>query len=705
MKSKHVRDRMQLFHSLHYVPSNMSLVLVGPQNISDMLQYAREYFSNIEEFDKNKVDSSVTLTPDPPISTSLPPLYPFKQDVVGGTLVKIKPIKDIRSLSILFPLPSTRALYKEDPTDLISHIISYKNSTSLFAFLQGEEYVTSLSAGNDHTPSLLTHPFTHVFTCLLSGAMTSFQDDFQLYEISASLTEKGLANYHVVIRYIYEYIDFIKRELHLASTTSSSNTENLFQRIWSELRAVNYLKYKYQAKDSPYELAQSTARNMLYYPVDDVFSIGYILNDKIDIGGLQQVVEMLNRNNAVTFLRSKTFHDIPDDSVPLLDHRYHREKWYGSYYTRELLDLTDTSIDNGAFQSHLTLPGVNKYVSHNLLSQLPGSAGDDATAAKRVLRSPPPVLLGSNTVATRVYHSRDVAFAPQPKAAIYTMLYSMNTNIQLNALFNSMYDQMTMNKYYDATVAGLYSSIQLGMRGIHVTTNGFSDTYGSTNPLAQLNLVSIKELIATIKQLSGHPSIPNLFTICKEKMLRSLFSWNKERPDMQADGYLSYILTEHGELIDNKISELQQIALEDVVTHVVGVVDKINHVNTYVHGNIDEVSATNIHQDVCAVTVDTTKHHADSGYELPSRARLVTTKGALIAMSTPNVEDENSAFIQYFQCGPASPKLSAYIILTRRLFSEPLFDSLRTKKQLGYIVHFSTNSHGIAPPPLLLSSP
>ena len=534
--------------------------------------------------------------------------------------------------------------------------------------------------------------------------MTSFQDDFQLYEISASLTEKGLANYQVVTRYIYEYIDFIEHELDVASTASSSTTENPFQRIWSELRSVNYLKYRYQAKDSPYELAQSTARNMLYYPVDDVFSVGYILNDRINIGGLQQVVKMLNRNNAVTFLRSKTFNDIPDDSMPSVDHRYHREKWYGSYYTRELLDFTDTSIDSAAFHSHLTLPGVNKYISHNLIDQSQGVMEEDTTAAKRVLRSPPPVQLFSNSAGARVYHSRDVAFAPQPKAAIYTMLYSMNTNVQLNALFNSIFDQLTMNRYYDAAVAGVYSSIQLGMRGIHVTTNGFSDTQSTANPLTQLNLVTIKDLIDTAKLLPSHGSIPSLFSICKEKMLRSLLSWNKERPDVQADGYLSYILSEHGELVEDKISELQEITLDDMVTHVVSVVDKINHVNTYVHGNIDELGASNIHHDTCAMTIDITKCEAGSGYESPSRARLVTTKGALIAMNTPNAEDENSAYIQYFQCGPASPKLSAYIILTRRLFSEPLFDSLRTKKQLGYIVHFSTSSHGMTPPPSLLHS-
>jgi hypothetical protein len=91
------------------------------------------------------------------------------------------------------------------------------------------------------------------------------------------------------------------------------------------------------------------------------------------------------------------------------------------------------------------------------------------------------------------------------------------------------------------------------MRGIHVSTNGFSDTLGSTNPLAQLNLVTIKEFIDTIKDLPNHNSIPNLFYICKEKMLRSLFSWNKERPDIQADGYLGYILNEHDKDIKHKV--------------------------------------------------------------------------------------------------------------------------------------------------------
>jgi len=220
--------------------------------------------------------------------------------------------------------------------------------------------------------------------------------------------------------------------------------------------------------------------------------VGYLLNDHINLSKLQQVADMLTTSNAVTFLRSKTFDDIPDDSVAVENPRFHREKWYGSYYTRELLDLTGVSLDNPAFQHHLTLPAVNKYVSHNLIHRLSDGISDEPMATKRILRSPPPVQLPSNSLNTHVHHSHDIAFAPQPKAAIYTMLYSMNNQVQLNSLFNSIYDQLTMNKYYDASTAGLYSSIQLGMRGIHVTTNGFSDIFGDTNPLTQLNLVTIK---------------------------------------------------------------------------------------------------------------------------------------------------------------------------------------------------------------------
>ena len=50
----------------------------------------------------------------------------------------------------------------------------------------------------------------------------------------------------------------------------------------------------------------------------------------------------------------------------------------------------------------------------------------------------------------------------------------------------------------------------------------------------------------------------------------------------------------------------------------------------------------------------------------------------------------------YYQAGPSSVALRARLDLFEQLFSEPFYDTLRTKEQLGYSVHCSARlTHGI----------
>ena len=50
----------------------------------------------------------------------------------------------------------------------------------------------------------------------------------------------------------------------------------------------------------------------------------------------------------------------------------------------------------------------------------------------------------------------------------------------------------------------------------------------------------------------------------------------------------------------------------------------------------------------------------------------------------------------YCQAGPSSVALRARLDLFEQLFSEPFYDTLRTKEQLGYSVHCSPRlTHGI----------
>ena len=52
-----------------------------------------------------------------------------------------------------------------------------------------------------------------------------------------------------------------------------------------------------------------------------------------------------------------------------------------------------------------------------------------------------------------------------------------------------------------------------------------------------------------------------------------------------------------------------------------------------------------------------------------------------------NAAEENSAVEIYFQCGQNDPHLRAGLDLIEQILSEPCFNVLRTKEQLGYSVH------------------
>ena len=61
-----------------------------------------------------------------------------------------------------------------------------------------------------------------------------------------------------------------------------------------------------------------------------------------------------------------------------------------------------------------------------------------------------------------------------------------------------------------------------------------------------------------------------------------------------------------------------------------------------------------------------------------------------------NPEETNSVAEVYCQAGPSSVALRARLDLFEQLFSEPFYDTLRTKEQLGYSVHCSARlTHGI----------
>ena len=106
-------------------------------------------------------------------------------------------------------------------------------------------------------------------------------------------------------------------------------------------------------------------------------------------------------------------------------------------------------------------------------------------------------------------------------------------------------------------------------------------------------------------------------------------------------------------------------------------------------------------------------------YEWKSRSRLLTEPHTRVLLPAFNPNDANSALVTYFQVSflyktllnltnqvntPSfsqaevrSAKVAAIILIISRLLSEPVFTSLRTKEQLGYIVSLTSTAYGRYP--------
>lgn len=298
----HLTDSIRSFHQQHYRPENMVVVLVGPQSIAELQRMAEVHFSSISSaISQHSSDASS----DQPItavdgSSDATPLNISAKGIMsrgsssiftsgGGKLIRMKPIRDIRDVQVVWQLPDTRALYRSNPCSLIGYIVGNKGVGSVFAALQDRGWATSTSA----------------------GVRTTFEG-FTLFEASASLTEAGLEHWREVVSLLYRAIE-----------TVESSSDDELRRIWSEMRTINAVDFQYQQKQTAYELAPYLASHMLDYPPHHILSAGYVLED-IDLDLVRSYLRELQPSNSMLILRSQSFNDLGSDDPSHLQHLFNR---------------------------------------------------------------------------------------------------------------------------------------------------------------------------------------------------------------------------------------------------------------------------------------------------------------------------------------------------------------------------------------------
>lgn len=470
--NEQLADAVQTFHRKYYRPSNMAVVLVGPQSIAELEDLATVFSSvspangGAEAKESDALPSPVLMEASPSEVAKEQPLdndnpREFSLDKVfrngGGRLIALQAMSPhVRELSLYFPLPFNRSKdsnewYTSFPTTLLGYILSHKGSGGLFASLQDRGWLTALSG----TPRYTFPPFT-------------------LFEVSLSLTASGLEHYQEVVEEVHNYFQLI-RDASPAELT----------RICTEMVALYRLEFSFRAPFSAYEYAPALAHNLLTYPVEDIASAGSLLAAQPDLRAFHNYLNMLTWERMVAVLRvdratswplmkgESLLPDrvLPNDNVHYLNESMRRfenhllvegndvEKLRSNpdlycrglhefvlrhqqeadqkelYYGLHLFDSPfprNKNLQDGRIKANYNLPEVNRFICYSLLSNLSSSEQLEEISAwknsRLPLRSPGIVRFSASDIQQEEkekdivrWVTRDAMFG-FPKASVFLHL-------------------------------------------------------------------------------------------------------------------------------------------------------------------------------------------------------------------------------------------------------------------------------------------
>lgn len=274
--------------------------------------------------------------------------------------------------------------------------------------------------------------------------------------------------------------------------------------------------------------------------------------------------------------------------------------------------------------------------------------------------------------------------------------------------------------FSSAGLAGLTYDVRVIPRGLRLTFGGYNDK------LQEFATYICQKIFSSASSSSGRNNNKNTilpkdeieFDRYKDIVSRSFAAFDANQPYKHASFFSNLIMTPTKFQYSNQDmrNAIDQTTLDDLVGYVKNQICSSSSAPTRHHcvglvqGNLDEKEAlTMISKIDKAITgTGSTSNAANSGngkllevppylspLPLPPITTTTTTTaskstkqkyGTKLRIAEPNPENSNSASFVILQSLSTDPKEHVLMELLSAIVSEPFYEELRTKQQLGYIV-------------------
>jgi insulysin len=404
------QSALKNWYQSHYSADQMHLVMISPLSIEEMRALAVQDFSKVPNF-------KVSMKQLPADVTS-----PKQR----GHMIFIKPVKDIKQLSLNWEVP---APFAEDVE---------RKAPSLVAYALGQEGENSL------TQALKNDKIAE--TVRVSCDRLSKQS--LLFSIDITLTDQGLTQIDTAITRVFQAISRLKKEGFPAH-------------LFDEIKTMSKLNYQYQSRDDAFQTIMEVASEM---PYEDLSSYPEKtkIPTKYDPAFIQSFVDSLKAESCIYFVLAD-----PAKTGIAMDTK---EKWMNAEYAIKGIPHSRlVAWDNAAVNPAILLPPKNPYLPKALA--LISTTPEDNTQDN-------PLLLSSDP-GSSIYFAEDSRYKVPEIAFLFSFkspLIDSSAKAQvLSDLYNRALSEKLSAQLSLASSAGLNARFYTDEFDFKISLCGYND--------------------------------------------------------------------------------------------------------------------------------------------------------------------------------------------------------------------------------------
>ncbi|XP_053953738.1 insulin-degrading enzyme isoform X2 [Anastrepha obliqua] len=476
---------------------------------------------------------------------------------------------------------------------------------------------------------------------LMAGHQNTL-NGFGFFEIVVDLTQDGMEHVDDIVNIIFQYLAMLRKE-------------GPKKWIFDEYVNINEIRFRFKDKEQPENMVTHAVSAMQIYPLEEVLTAPYLSNEwRPEL--ITKLLDELVPEKCRIVLIGQSYEPLCNESEP-----YYKTKYGISKIDAETLRRWEKC----GLNENVALPLPNAFIPQNF----------DIMPVDADMPKHPSII--KDTPILRVWHKQDDHFM-KPKACMTfdmsnPIAYLDPLNCNLNQLMVSLLKDQLNEYLYDAALAGLKLQVNTKSTGIEFSIRGYNDK----------QLVLLEKVL---DHLFDFKIDEKRFDILREEFIRSLKNFKAEQPYQHAIYYLALILTENAWANSELLDAMELVTYDRVVNFARDFFHRL-HTECFIYGNVTKVQALDVAERV------NKRLEATDSILLPLLARQMLKKreyklcsGDSYLFENQNNYHKSSCAQLYFQYGSQTDRSNIMLNLIAQVLSEPCYDVLRTKEQLGYIV-------------------